>query len=171
MGQQLKNQNEELKIKLMELDPFTFHNETDCYRTLPDIITSDKTNKSLYQNSVPRSSPDGQEKNSLEDLKLNQDFKEIVNDNKIFLEKNRQLEESLGLMNSEFGSMEDYWQEKISDERKFYEDQITKSEEQFIELEARMKEYEDLIEKTEKGTEKDINDCSDKLSVIDERRE
>ena len=57
----------------------------------------------------------------------------------------RHLEESLELMQSEFESMEDYWQGKMSEERAFYEDQVKVNESQFKELEMRMKEYEDLL--------------------------
>ena len=48
-------------------------------------------------------------------------------------------------MQSEFESMEDYWQGKMSEERAFYEDQVKVNESQFKELEMRMKEYEDLL--------------------------
>ena len=41
--------------------------------------------------------------------------------------------------------MEDYWQGKICEERKFYEEQAKVSESHFKELETRMKEYEDLL--------------------------
>ena len=41
--------------------------------------------------------------------------------------------------------MEDYWQGKICDERRFYEDQVKVNESQFKELEVRMREYEDLL--------------------------
>ena len=57
----------------------------------------------------------------------------------------RHLEESLELIQSEFESMEDYWQGKMSEERAFYEDQVKVNESQFKELEMRMKEYEDLL--------------------------
>merc|ERR1712156_840132 len=40
---------------------------------------------------------------------------------------------------------EDYWQGKICDERRFYEDQVKVNESQFKELEVRMREYEDLL--------------------------
>ena len=48
-------------------------------------------------------------------------------------------------MQSEFESMEDYWQGKICDERSFYEEQVKVNESQFKDLEIRMKEYEDLL--------------------------
>ena len=41
-------------------------------------------------------------------------------------------------MQSEFESMEDYWQGKMSEERAFYEDQVKVNESQFKELEMRM---------------------------------
>ena len=48
-------------------------------------------------------------------------------------------------MQSEFESMEDYWQGKMGEERSFYEEQVRVNEAQFKELEMRMKEYEDLL--------------------------
>ena len=41
--------------------------------------------------------------------------------------------------------MEDYWQQKLDGERTFGEEQLRSSEEQFRELEGRMREYEELI--------------------------
>ena len=77
----------------------------------------------------------------------------------------RQLEESLDLMKEEFESMEDYWQNKLEDERKFYEEQLKTNENQFRELESRMKEYDEVL-----ITHLDDNkqDDNDKLSTIDE---
>ena len=49
-------------------------------------------------------------------------------------------------MKDEFESMESYWQGKMDDERRFYEDQIRTGEEQFKELEDRLKEYIGLLE-------------------------
>ena len=40
----------------------------------------------------------------------------------------RHVEESLELMQSEFESMEDYWQGKMGEERSFYEDQVRVNE-------------------------------------------
>ena len=67
-------------------------------------------------------------------------------------------------MKDEFESMEDYWQNKLVDERKFYEDQLKTNENQFKELENRMKEYDEVLQTL------DINkqDENDKLSTIDE---
>ena len=77
----------------------------------------------------------------------------------------RQLEESLELMREEFESMEDYWQNKLVGERKFYEQQLKISESQFKELEIRLKEYdEELIHIDMNKSEE-----ADKLSTIDER--
>ena len=62
--------------------------------------------------------------------------------------------------------MEDYWQGKIFDERKFYEEQVKVSESQFKELEVRMKEYEELLIV-------ESSKCSDihgRLETIDEDR-
>ncbi len=56
------------------------------------------------------------------------------------------MEESLDLMRTEFESMEDYWQKKLEDERCFYEEQLRRNEDQFRDLEARMREYEVLLD-------------------------
>jgi hypothetical protein len=69
-------------------------------------------------------------------------------------------------MQTEFESMEDYWQKKMDEERIFYEDQLKVSENQFRELEGRMKEYEELLRKIESSK----HDDSDRLYSIDEQR-
>ena len=87
-----------------------------------------------------------------------------------------QLEESLELMQGEFESMEDYWQRKLEEERVFYEEQLKSSERQFSELEARMREYEELVvdnrEMAKNDEEEDVEGESlseeDKLSTIEE---
>merc|ERR1711892_1027549 len=80
------------------------------------------------------------------------------------MERNKQLGESLDLMKEEFESMEDYWQNKLVDERKFYEEQVKTNDNQFKELENRMKEYdEELI-----SLDMNKKDETDKLSTIDE---
>ena len=61
-------------------------------------------------------------------------------------------------MKEEFESMEDYWQNKLVDERKFYEEQLKTNDNQFKELENRMKEYDEELISLE----------NDKLSTIDE---
>ena len=80
----------------------------------------------------------------------------------------RQLEESLELMSSEFESMEDYWQQKLDSERSFGEEQLKSSESQFRELEARLREYEDLLVAAEAS---DSEHKSGVLSTIDEDRD
>ena len=67
-------------------------------------------------------------------------------------------------MKREFESMEDYWQGKMDDERRFYEDQIRTSGEQFKELEDRLKEYIGLIEPDNERTRSDL----EALYTIDE---
>ena len=76
----------------------------------------------------------------------------------------RQLEQSLELMKQEFESMEDYWQGKMDDERRFYEDQIRTSGEQFKELEDRLKEYIGLVEPENERRRNDV----EALYTIDE---
>ena len=78
----------------------------------------------------------------------------------------RHLEESLGLMQTEFESMQNYWQKKIDDERLFYEEQLKVSESQFKELELRMKEYEELLKSPQSTNDKDRLT----LYAIDEQR-
>ena len=70
------------------------------------------------------------------------------------------------MMQTEFESMEDYWQKKMDEERIFYEEQIQVSENQFKELETRMKEYEELLTNMEASKPED----SDRLYAIDEQR-
>ena len=67
-------------------------------------------------------------------------------------------------MREEFESMEDYWQNKLVDERKFYEEQLKTNENQFKELEIRMKEYDEELQ----GFEMNKSSGDDKLSTIDE---
>ena len=68
-------------------------------------------------------------------------------------------------MVSEFESMEEYWEKKMSEERKFYEEQLKSSEKQFNDLELKMKEYEELLMTVES---KQVE--PDRLSTIDEKR-
>ena len=71
-------------------------------------------------------------------------------------------------MSSEFESMEDYWQQKLDSERSFGEEQLKSSESQFRELEARLREYEDLLVAAEAS---DSEHKSGVLSTIDEDRD
>ena len=67
-------------------------------------------------------------------------------------------------MKEEFESMEDYWQNKLDDERKFYEEQVRSNDNQFKELENRMKEYDNELISLDMNKQ----DETDKLSTIDE---
>ena len=69
-------------------------------------------------------------------------------------------------MGSEFESMEEYWEKKMSEERKFYEEQLKSSEKQFNDLELKMKEYEELLMTVESKPQVE----PDRLSTIDEKR-
>ena len=71
-------------------------------------------------------------------------------------------------MSNEFESMEDYWQQKLDSERSFGEEQLKSSESQFRELEARLREYEDLLVAAESS---DSEHKSGVLSTIDEDRD
>jgi len=93
--------------------------------------------------------------------------KECETESNMLLETNKHLEESLDLMRSEFESMEDYWQKKLDDERMFYEEQLKISEKQFQELEARMKEYEELLASNENSRVDQLHD----LYPIDEQQD
>ena len=70
------------------------------------------------------------------------------------------------MMSSEFENLEDYWQSKLDEERRFYEEQLKTNESQFKNLEVKLKEYEDLL----LANETKPNDESDRLSIIDETR-
>ena len=69
-------------------------------------------------------------------------------------------------MGSEFESMEEYWEKKISEERKFYEKQLKSNEKQFKDLEMKMKEYEEVLMTAESKPQNE----PDRLSTIDEKR-
>ena len=69
-------------------------------------------------------------------------------------------------MGSEFESMEEYWEKKISEERKFYEKQLKSNETQFKDLEMKMKEYEEVLMTAESKPQNE----PDRLSTIDEKR-
>ena len=71
-------------------------------------------------------------------------------------------------MSNEFESMEDYWQQKLDSERSFGEEQLKSSESQFRELEARLREYEDLLVAAEAS---DSEHKSGVLSTIEEDRD
>ena len=60
-------------------------------------------------------------------------------------DKNSDLEDSLDLMRHEFEQMENYWQKKIEDERKFYDKQIEMEAVNFQELQQRILEYEERL--------------------------
>merc|ERR1712123_561015 len=81
------------------------------------------------------------------------------------LETNKYLEESLELMQTEFESMEDYWEKKIGEERTFYEERLAVSENQFKELELRLKEYREMLNNMEASK---LNG-EDKLFAIEEQ--
>ena len=49
------------------------------------------------------------------------------------------------MMRQEFEQMENYWQQKIEEERNFYDQQLRSSESTFTELEERIQDYEELL--------------------------
>ena len=64
-------------------------------------------------------------------------------------------------MQNEIESMEDYWQKKINEERELYEEQLNVHETKCQELDARMKEYKELLESF---------DYKENLYIIEEQR-
>ena len=163
---ELELQNCELRRRLQEEGnrPETSQETMEVVKMIPDI---------------DRSSPDGQEKEMLapchlgsskmaeEEVGRLQQRLEVLEEEKRGLQdKVGQLEESLGLMQSEFESMEDYWQKKLEEERVFYEEQLGSSEQQFRELEGRMREYEELLPVSARSTGEESEE--DKLSTIEE---
>ena len=154
---------------------------------------NERLKQKLEENSgmldLDRTSPDGQEidgdqmalKSSVEyeaELQNIKDrSKQLEDENKLVTkkldswkdmeEKNKQLEESLDLIREEFESMEDYWQEKLDQERKFYEEQLKFSERQFKDLEHKMKEYDEILLNT-RNAPLSSQDEDDKLSTIEE---
>ncbi|KAF4528374.1 hypothetical protein B566_EDAN016936, partial [Ephemera danica] len=56
-----------------------------------------------------------------------------------------ELEASLEQMREEYEHCEDYWQGKLDDERKLYEQEQAATDERFSELELKIREYEDLL--------------------------
>ena len=57
------------------------------------------------------------------------------------------------MMRNEFEQMENYWQNKIQEERNFYDQQLRSSESTFSELEERIQDYEELLAaESEKNT-------------------
>ena len=142
--------------------------------------------------NIDRTSPDGQEietaasichksseqyeseikklNDTIKNLEANVPAKLGTEQERELKEKNIQLEESLELIREEFESMEDYWQKKLEEERSFYEEQLKISEGQFKELEARLKDYDDVIilQSGDGKQEKYHKDEEDKLSTIEE---
>ena len=125
---------------------------------------------------MPPCQPDNVGKGGEEPVESLQERLSMMEEERKGLEaKVAQLEESLELMQGEFESMEDYWQRKLEEERVFYEEQLRSSERQFSELEARMREYEELVvdnREMAKNDEEDVEGESlseeDKLSTIEE---
>jgi len=180
---ELLRQNEELRQKVSRL-------ECESVGEVPDLICGGDKRSPRVEVGVDRSSPDGQEggaeepagqspcqdqkggqeaQSEVKELQLlRQKMLELEHERRRLLEKNKQLEESLELMSNEFESMEDYWQGKLDSERSFGEEQLKSSELQFRELEARLREYEDLLVAAE-GSDSDHK--SGVLSTIDEDRD
>merc|ERR1740123_2972550 len=180
---ELLRQNEELRQKVSRL-------ECESVGEVPDLICGGDKRSPRVEVGVDRSSPDGQEggaeepagqspcqdqkggqeaQSEVKELQLlRQKMLELEQERRRLLEKNKQLEESLELMSNEFESMEDYWQQKLDSERSFGEEQLKSSESQFRELEARLREYEDLLVAAEGS---DSEHKSGVLSTIDEDRD
>jgi len=182
---ELQEESEKLRQTVKELECTSFSDPHNSQRmqdnsTLPDILVDNNSFKDPITSS-DRSSPDGQEIDDdcltqpCQGLRLNTtdiscleehiETAAMDSEKNKLLENNKHLEESLELIQSEFESMEDYWQKKIDGERMFYEEQIKVSENQFKELELRLKEYEELLS----GVESAKLEESIKLYNIDEQ--
>ena len=166
----LSEQNDVLRKKLEDNTRMLDQTDSVDLSDSVELIDSDRT------------SPDGQEREKEQDITLkssmeyeaeiqrlvtvNKDLEsknESINDLK---QKNKDLEESLDLIREEFESMEDYWQKKLDDERAFYEEQLKVSERQFKDLEARLKEYDEVLLDAKQKEHNNVDD--DKLSTIEE---
>jgi len=185
----LIEQNEILKRRVQEMslnEAIGQHFQLDQERYSPMMSYSGTKEGKIPE--IDRTSPDGQEKDSDQQVNCKSDMnleeeilklKEFVAETEksrkketetLELEKNdlrernKQLEESLELMSEEFESMEDYWQNKLVGERKFYEQQLKISESQFKELEIRLKEYDVELSNIDMNKVEE----TDKLSTIDE---
>merc|ERR1712013_561144 len=185
----LIEQNEILKRRVQEMslnEAIGQHFQLDQERYSPMMSYSGTKEGKIPE--IDRTSPDGQEKDSDQQVNCKSDMnleeeilklKEFVDETEksrkketetLELEKNdlrernKQLEESLELMSEEFESMEDYWQNKLVGERKFYEQQLKISESQFKELEIRLKEYDVELSNIDMNKVEE----TDKLSTIDE---
>jgi len=97
---------------------------------------------------------------------LRKDIKEASIENHRLLDENKHLEESLELMESEFESLENYWQKKLDAEREYYEELRKQNDIHCEVMELRIKEFEELLHKTESDTTETIS----KLQTIDEQR-
>jgi len=180
---ELNGQNKILVEKVQKLEALNTTLRAES-KSFPDLIIENDY-QSIYD--IQRSSPDGQEvddeyqaisttindteqkeigcfQKKIEMLQVERDV--LVREKDDILEKNKQLEEGLDLMGSEFESMEDYWQKKMNEERELYERQIKMNEIQFKDLEVKMKEYEDLLMTIEPKQQIE----ADRLSTIDEKR-
>merc|ERR1712013_226381 len=179
---ELNGQNKILVEKVQKLEALNTTLRAES-KSFPDLIIENH-----YQsiNDIQRSSPDGQElddcqsisatindteqkeivcfQKKIEMLQVERDV--LVREKDDILEKNKQLEDGLDLMGSEFESMEEYWQKKMNEERELYERQIKMNEIQLKDLEVKMKEYEDLLTTMEPKQQIE----ADRLSTIDEKR-
>ncbi|XP_046389022.1 ninein-like isoform X2 [Ischnura elegans] len=78
-------------------------------------------------------------------------------------EQCKELERSLELMNVEYERCEDYWQQKLEEERNFYEESQKLMDEKQSSLEQKISEYAELFCQSEK------NECGTRLAPIEER--
>ncbi|XP_024937732.1 blastoderm-specific protein 25D isoform X2 [Cephus cinctus] len=86
-----------------------------------------------------------------------------ANERKQLLERCAELEKSLELIKTEYEHCEDYWGNKLEEERQLFEQEQKVSDEKFSELIAKMAEYEEQFGTGDKGR----NDG--RLSPIEER--
>ena len=169
----LTEQNELLKTALLEhskmLDISVIVDSPEADRTSPDGQEIDGDQMS-FKSSVEY---EAELQNIRERNKALEDENKLVTsklDKWKELEKtNGQLEESLELMREEFESMEDYWQGKLDQERKFYEEQLKFSDFQKKDLQGKLKEYDEILLNS-RNTNLSISEEEedDKLSTIEE---
>nr|CAD7568032.1 unnamed protein product [Timema californicum] len=76
----------------------------------------------------------------------------------------KDLESSLELLRQEYEKCEDYWAEKLDEERRLFDQEQAMTDDKFTELLSKIREYEEMF-----GSHDNHSDDSDRLSTIEER--
>lgn len=96
-------------------------------------------------------------------LKMKEMLETKENENKALLGQCEELELALDLLRNEFENCENYWANKLDDERKLSEQDLKQSNDKLAELLVKISEYEQF-------TANDISDsCDGRLSPIEEK--